>query len=81
MPKVTLYEFVADIRVSIVIAAESESNAKAKIANWDVGCWLADGEKIGVNDVDLLDVRTVDCDDVYDVAHIDARDEAVPCQE
>ncbi len=80
MPDVTLYEYVADIRVSVVIAADEANEAFAKIKDWGHEAWLSEGEIVGVNDVDLLDKRTVECADVDDVAHIDAR-KAAPCPE
>lgn len=78
--RVTLYEYVAEIRVSIIIAADEKDDAFAKIKDWGYESWISEGEIVGVNDVDLLDMRTVECADVDDVSHIDAR-KAAPCPE
>jgi len=69
-----LYEFSGFISVYTVIAAESEQDARAEIASWGKGAWLANGDAMDeVSDVELLDVRNArsdNLDDLKDEAHV-----------
>jgi len=63
-----LYEFTASLKCAAVIAAESEDEARAAIETWEIS-WTDCGELIGVEDVDLLDVREAKASDLSDEAH------------
>lgn len=51
-----LFEFVATIQCSVVVAAPDEATAREEIETWE-RAWFETGEMVGVVDIDLLDVR------------------------
>lgn len=51
-----IFEFVATIQCSVVIAAPDEAIARKEIETWE-RAWFETGEMVGVVDFDLLDVR------------------------
>ena len=66
-----IFEFVATIQCSAVIAAPDEATARQCVETWE-RAWFETGEIVGVVDVDLTDVRpaprTKEAQE--DVAHI-----------
>lgn len=51
-----IFEFVATIQCSAVIAAPDEATARQCVETWE-RAWFETGEIVGVVDVDLTDVR------------------------
>ena len=51
-----IFEFVATIQCSAVIAAPDETTARQCVETWE-HAWFETGEIVGVVDVDLTDVR------------------------
>lgn len=70
-----LYEITALLRVSTVIAADSEEQAMAHVKDWHEA-WRDDqnADLVGVSDIKIFDVR--DANDVEDEAHDIAAREA-----
>lgn len=70
-PKAKLFEFVATIQCSVVIAAPDEATARKEIETWE-RAWFETGEIVGVVDVDLVDVRPAPKtrERQHDVAHV-----------
>lgn len=67
-----LYEFTALLNCSLIVAAESEEEARAEIQDYE-SAWHDTGEFVGVDNVDLLDVREADSQDedtLNDLAHV-----------
>ena len=67
-----LYEFSAMVEVDIVVAANSEEEARKEIELLDSAGWLAVGDKQEyISNVDLFDIREIkNDDDLEDLAHI-----------
>ena len=64
-----LYEFTALLECAVVIAADSEPEARAAIKTWGKA-WIETGDFIGVSDVELSEVRDIDPDcELSDLAH------------
>lgn len=70
-----LYEITALLRVSTVIAADSEKQAMDRVKEWHEA-WRDDqnADLVGVSDIKLFEVR--DANDVEDEAHDIAAKEA-----
>lgn len=70
-PKAKLFEFVATIQCSVVIAAPDEATARKEIETWE-RAWFETGTLVGVVDVDLFDVRPAPKtrEGQQDVAHV-----------
>ena len=64
-----LYEFGAMLKFHLVVAAESENDARETIKTFE-RTWSTQGDLIEVSDVDLVDVRVPESDDLDDEAHI-----------
>ena len=67
-----LYEFSAMVEVDIVVAANSEEEARKEIELLDSAGWLAVGDKQEyISNIDLFDIREIkNDDDLDDLAHI-----------
>ena len=66
-----LYEFSALLNCSVVVAANSEVEARKEIETYE-RAWFDTGDFIGVQDVDLVDVQEPDSQDediLNDLAH------------
>ena len=71
MAKKKLFEFAALLKCAVVVAAESEEDAREAIKTWE-RAWFETGDLIGVNDVDLVDIREIkdsEMDSLHDLAH------------
>lgn len=64
-----LYEFTANIKCAVVVAAESEELARASIETWE-RAWVDSGELLDVSDVDLFDAREAKTSDLSVEAHV-----------
>ncbi len=64
-----LYEFGALISVHLVIAADSESQAREEIKTYKRR-WFGKGDIGEVSDVELVDVREPKTSDLDDEAHV-----------
>jgi len=64
-----LYEFTANLKCAVVVAAESEEEARAAIETWETS-WVDSGDLLEVSDVDLLVVREAKASDLSDEAHV-----------
>ena len=67
MPK-KLYEFTALLKCALVIAADTEADARETIQTYERH-WYEGGDFIGVSDIELVDVREADQDSIKDFAH------------
>ena len=63
-----LYEFSVLLECAYVVAAESEEAARKAIETFE-GAFYEDGDFIGVNSVELSDIRKADQDCLEDLAH------------
>jgi hypothetical protein len=65
-----LYNVEVLLRCSAMIAAESEAEALAEVADWE-RAWVDTGDLIGVGDEpEVVDVRDIkDGEDLDDIAH------------
>ena len=67
-----LYEFTALLECSIIVAAENEESARKEIETYEKA-WIETGDFVGVQDVDLFDVKNPDSQDeetLNDLAHV-----------
>ena len=74
-----LYEFTALLKCSLVVAADSEEQAREEIKTFEAA-WYETGDVVGVVDVDLFDVRdpsTQNPVELKDLAHIITKDKAM----
>jgi len=63
-----LYEFTALLECAYIVAADTEEKAREAIKTYEKA-WIESGDFIGVQDVDLVDVRDADQDCLEDLAH------------
>jgi len=63
-----LYEFTALLECAYIVAANTEKEAREAIKTYEK-TWFESGDFIGVQDVDLVDIRDVDQDCLEDLAH------------
>lgn len=71
--KPKLYEYTGLIKKSIVIAAETEAEARNIVSGLDADGWQTFGETIGVSNTDLLEARPLKSKNWRDEAHVHAR--------
>lgn len=64
-----LYEFTAMARCDLVVAAESEEEARKEVDSLE-RAWFETGDFMDISDVELIDVREPKSDDLKDEAHI-----------
>lgn len=72
MARKKLYEFNALVNCNVVIAANSEAEARKEIETYE-RAWFETGDFICVQDVDLFDIREPDDQDedtLNDLAHV-----------
>ena len=67
-----LYEFTALVNCDIIVAANSEAEARKEVETYEQA-WFETGDFVGVYDVDLFDIREPDSQDedvLNDLAHV-----------
>lgn len=69
---IKLYEFAAIVKCAVVIAANSEKQAREEIETYHKE-WVEIGEFI-ISDIDLVDTRKPESTDLRDEAHVICRD-------
>ncbi len=63
-----LFEFTALLECAYVVAADDEKSAREAIKTYEK-TWFTSGDFLGVQDVQLSDVRDADQDCLNDLAH------------
>ncbi len=75
-----LYEFQAMISCGVVIAAESEKQAREEIKSYE-RAWFETGDFIEVVDVELVNERDAKSDDLNDEAHVVSDEMCKECED
>ena len=67
-----LYEFRALLGCHVVVGADSQAAAEAKLERWGYGAWIAAGETDDPTEFELVNERSIpdDCEDPADFAHV-----------
>ncbi len=64
-----LYEFTAMAQCAVVVAAESEEEARKEVDSLE-RAWFETGDFIGISDIELIDSREPKSNDLEDESHI-----------
>jgi len=64
-----LYEFTALIECGVVVAADSEKEARTEVESYE-RAWFETGDFGEVVNFELFDVRDVEADEIEDLAHV-----------